>query len=1317
MKNKIVDAFSDAYGYYNYGFPQLFYPDADKYAVLDGDSSRPSNNEGIASFTNLTILGSSHKNVYILFSIDGSGMITPWGSYNSTILSKYVKTFISPIIIDYGNQFHYVSFIQNPPVTSDEGKEFLIQPILNVIDKISGNSIDKLICFARLAGFNGFNFPSYYNFAKHLFIPKLLTKMITGAYYDCLECPKKSCFVPNSTNSKGYVEFEGLGMTVSGNIIGKASTAKLNFACGNSISEIIEIKITTTVNKIEIQHLINYLEMKNTNKFNYFSLQIEVSDSKGAPISGKVIDSIDFLDTDQAISENIVVDIKHYMGYESLYYYTNLQGIVNLDAEIRIFNASNQAFYIKLSIDGIYNHTYNFAQIFIDGYLSSNCLSLQYDGIISNPINMNITSRENFAFKAIDGKNSLINNYNSYFSLLFSSIVPALILYQDPLVLMYYYSTNSYIYEMKNGILSIKGFTLSQLQTGTYLGYIILQNFAYGSMEVDVCTTFEPFIFEFSNEISRVLFKNPEYNNLLYELEIYPDNKISTSLIALNAKNQAVSNQAISISILVCEFPLIYSFILYKDDTNMFYLTSNSMSTDQTGTFQVEIQYNKKFSGKWIIGLLVNGISSPPISISILNPISSISIISDNSQDSSSPILLPIGNPIFVNAIPDKSWNCSNVPIIAFFKPTNLSLDISFDILDANETNEIWNPIRINWTDSSCIAQFSKLTIFSIDNSNGNSPKEVEGNFYFVLATNFKIRSKNSRIYKFLNKMDDYIKLQPSTQHDNIISLMLKLGKVFSSDIILKFQPDNTTNLFSFRIRISRFESRNVSKRESLYLTDTLLSHTNCNIVNSHRINLNCDVFLTNHPNNNSVFLTINFTGFNLNAKLVDQTFDLVLCFFSFCSFENKAWSRIQISTSNYYIDIQIRLQSVVYIGEKFILWMYVTNSNNKAVIYSLVSCKVRPVSLGNSFANSITQLIDLIANSFDIFDAYNEINKYKGDSELNKNQSFRITDTSGFLSMEVEFLKVYSGFYVIQCSAEGAETQTSNVFYLQNYIEKIIINNDEEFTIKLKFMKKGEKQLASSNITITKKYNLSIQNQTGFIVEGLESDIYVEISNEGFYNYFMNIAQTQNTNSTIDLILNFLKVLVKGSSAIFYTDRNVPDTFRMNFLKSKQFYISTDVNVTVKFPGIYRLRFYSKGIYSDFSKKLTIIDDIFYDFYSFSYNFQTLIFLVSVLLVIIGSSIHFLLWPNLLLGMLICFDIIVYICSNIGSTSMILGLIILFTLLFMIIMLIYRNFNYGMEYNFYNVKKKIFKNYSSIKLKQLIKLYDSKIYSVSHKK
>ena len=67
--NQTLIAISWPFGNNNLKIPQLYDPDADKFALLNGIYSIPSNQKGYAEFRNLTIIGSTHQNVYILFTV------------------------------------------------------------------------------------------------------------------------------------------------------------------------------------------------------------------------------------------------------------------------------------------------------------------------------------------------------------------------------------------------------------------------------------------------------------------------------------------------------------------------------------------------------------------------------------------------------------------------------------------------------------------------------------------------------------------------------------------------------------------------------------------------------------------------------------------------------------------------------------------------------------------------------------------------------------------------------------------------------------------------------------------------------------------------------------------------------------------------------------------------------------------------------------------------------------------------------------------------------------------------------------------------
>jgi len=81
--------------FYGQGTPNLI--QAHKMGWLTGDTSEKSDENGIARFTKLTILGSNSKFVYIFFTCDGV-TISSWQKQKPDIYNLYNLPYYSPPI-------------------------------------------------------------------------------------------------------------------------------------------------------------------------------------------------------------------------------------------------------------------------------------------------------------------------------------------------------------------------------------------------------------------------------------------------------------------------------------------------------------------------------------------------------------------------------------------------------------------------------------------------------------------------------------------------------------------------------------------------------------------------------------------------------------------------------------------------------------------------------------------------------------------------------------------------------------------------------------------------------------------------------------------------------------------------------------------------------------------------------------------------------------------------------------------------------------------------------------------------------------------
>ena len=108
----------------------------------------------MCTFVNLSIEGSTHQTIYIVFVSEGNNAFTPWrvvGKKNSIPLFKY-QTFYYPIKLNYRNE-NIISIVETMSSNENESRYFEGQPKIMITDT-NGKFSSRLICFAMMREFN-----------------------------------------------------------------------------------------------------------------------------------------------------------------------------------------------------------------------------------------------------------------------------------------------------------------------------------------------------------------------------------------------------------------------------------------------------------------------------------------------------------------------------------------------------------------------------------------------------------------------------------------------------------------------------------------------------------------------------------------------------------------------------------------------------------------------------------------------------------------------------------------------------------------------------------------------------------------------------------------------------------------------------------------------------------------------------------------------------------------------------------------------------------------------------------------------------------
>ena len=468
LDNVTINAVSWPFGDSNTSYPQLFDPDWDKFALIGGSKSMPSNKEGYANFTNLTILGSSHENVYIIFIPEGNQIIIPWAPAmfpNDFVGTYKFQLFIPPIKILYSNT-HDINIIQSLGTQALEGSQISPFPTLKLIDKNSGTALPGFLCFVLLRSFANLNFSLGYQPIMYRQYQKSILRGITGNYSEC-DTISSACFSPIFTDSEGNVEYSGLAVSQGGSNYEVSQKFGVLFLCGNAQTKIQFSNLSTSIYDIKFLNLPSFLD---TTFVNYYQLtyndsySIQISDINNNPITNKIVNTMVLVDKDNLIQSDILLrndyDIVAFIWSYSLN--SDEFGIINgvLLIYKNTYGKFGQ-FYLKITIDGISSISQSLLNITMrtDGTNLCNFLEIQNN---INSFNLLDDDRLSITLTPNDLKGNSQLDHELDITIFSSTEYYPLKFYEGSPIKYYYYKTKfSYTIPQSTSSIEINDMSLS----------------------------------------------------------------------------------------------------------------------------------------------------------------------------------------------------------------------------------------------------------------------------------------------------------------------------------------------------------------------------------------------------------------------------------------------------------------------------------------------------------------------------------------------------------------------------------------------------------------------------------------------------------------------------------------------------------------------------------------------------------------------------------------------------------------------------------------------------------------------------------------
>jgi hypothetical protein len=251
ISGRRIIAFSWVDAYFDVPYSSKYSPSNLKFLVLENYISEPSDSQGIARFTNLTIKGGIEIAAYIHFYAEG--VTTVW---TDRLVSNSYSIFLPrrafyPFLLNITE--YKINILTDIDRTVVEGNVLDLPLTIQVHDLVTDKPLKGLICFAGILKDRGSIIPNGYRvtFPNHPL--KYIEFPIPGNYSDDFDNPDsqdKLIKQHSVTDTEGKVTFRDLKFSQSG----PAGNYSLFFSCGLQKKEMIhDIQVLSSIDPKKIK--------------------------------------------------------------------------------------------------------------------------------------------------------------------------------------------------------------------------------------------------------------------------------------------------------------------------------------------------------------------------------------------------------------------------------------------------------------------------------------------------------------------------------------------------------------------------------------------------------------------------------------------------------------------------------------------------------------------------------------------------------------------------------------------------------------------------------------------------------------------------------------------------------------------------------------------------------------------------------------------------------------------------------------------------------------------------------------------------------
>ena len=1276
---------------------------ANKFAQLSGDVSLPSDDNGIAVFPNLTVLASTNDRVFLVFCVDGV-MEQSWPDELQDYIFEKPKNpvYTAPITMSNpGNVQSTILIAREPSLSVVEGEELANQPVIRLVNSLTGAPISGVGCIAYIDGKNEDVYPRGYRLSLKNESLKYLVKPVAGIYNADWQNPLADWLLdPSVTDSNGFLEFTGLYFSTIGNLGNSSANYSMHIRCGLSITTEYNITVYSRIASIymkplrQISLVLSHSTLYDTTTFLTFF------DKNNAGVAGKIIDKIEFVNADSLIVETSaqIVDMGQvYFGLVS-----DSEG--NLPVYIKVKYAPFGKYRIKITVDG---------QSVLSNVLSISLIETEkiYCGLMTllTPSEIHINNSDNFdvAVKVLANTNQIPANPVFLEISLYNNLDKTTNL---PIQLVSFIAPNN-ISSDSNGIVTFKSCHFNYGFQGSYY-LTIAPTFGQDANSNVFCQLNQAIKVKLSNNReSFKIFSN--VSRVFGQATINREENNTLSFQVLNFFGQPTVNTTFQLSTFIYQIAPEYSDFYsgqYFDTFPYIYFPNSTVTTNWEGNVSFIYQFKRQFPGTWYMGFLLSYIPICMFNFTTDAPVAKLEIVQQPVPNSGSdqPIWTVFQVPPLVKLTVDKG-NLSNYTITAIL--------IGVTNNDIGSFSYYANPgagpdqMVSYWGSSNLYGITNNLGYALFDKLYATSIQGQRACFYIFFVFGepaLMIANVTSNKICFSNNFNQSIPVTYSTTNVAGFSFYSSITAIISvpNELI------NYIGTISFLIFPVSINGESITLQEENKLINKYAWNALCRAHSNslYFTGTNCDVDIKKTNSSLDIYAKLtNFTWVrkSLNDKVVFRIGQIL---------GGGYWSQntIPIIITNIPTTLTIELQppSSVAVGEIFLIIVKANSDSAMGIPNSLVTVNTTNYIDPTSSPYLLQAYINLLGKSHLSLGDLGQIS-IEAPAILDQDSSYATTDGSGRAVFSLKFISGIPQSCLLIFACNGIKSSATRFIQLNNSINNLTLYNSFPQTLYF------DGDAFDQPLSLISLPQLSIYDNQGNLVKGHSQKITANIvlkddilkAYQLFYNTSDSIDQVslqdvQNAQC-IDNSTSVLKKLKMLYTAIISpTDlfggscqlKDVVDIYEAQFIENDGLYTATSIKLKNVAEGIYYLIFTDSAIESKLTQEINIVmNNVNKSLFPISFEIVWSVF--TAFIIIISNTVILNKYFSIFAFLVSLLEIIVVQQSNKGLPFQISSFIALGISMALFILTFYEEIKLENNAHFDSIRLKAFKEYTEYKM------------------